>query len=165
MFRILKTLAVFMSLAMIAPASACTIEHARYSYSVDKNVTLDFKNKGQLDGWLSPLALHLSLGAGKPNYWFLFDQGTARYTFLISTSDVDAPGWTPPTESNRKSPLGSMEYFSWRSALRVIEPVPKPGDIAPDVIFLPDLPERLAYQATPRVNIVPGLFRLASCRR
>lgn len=158
--RILK-IAAIASLGVVAQASACSIENATYAYSTDKNITAQFENKGH--GWISPLVLYVKLGPGKPTYWFLFDQGTARYTSLISTTDVDAPQWSPPSEGSGESPLGSMNYFSWGSNLRVNESVPQPHDTAPDFIFLPDLPEKLWYVARPRVSIAPGIFTLKSC--
>jgi len=145
-------------------AAACTIEHARYVYSADKNITVEFENKGDLKGWISPLVLSVKLGKAKPTYWFLFDQGAARYTYLISTTDATAPQWHPPDpDSSKNRPLGFMEYFAWNSDLRVKDLPPKPGDMAPDVIFLPDLPDKLASQGTPRTSILPGLFTFQSC--
>jgi hypothetical protein len=153
-------------LAAAGHASACTIEHAKYVYSVDKNITVEFENKGKLEGWMSPLVLSVSLGKAKPTYWFLFDQGAARYTYLISTTDATLPQWQPPDpDSSKNRPLGFMEYFAWNSDLRVKDLVPKPGDAAPEVIFLPDLPDKLASQGTPRMSIEPGLFTLQSCGR
>jgi hypothetical protein len=56
------------------------------------------------------LALMLTPSAGLA-YWFLFDEGSARYINLISTTDVTLKGWEPPMDAKGGRPLGEMHYF------------------------------------------------------
>lgn len=142
---------------------ACNVENARYVHTVDKGVTLEFRNVGKREGWISPLAVEVHFPATVQ--WFLFDRGAARYVYLISTTDVTKKDWTPTGEKAAARPLGSMTYFAWDKQSSITDRIPMPGDIAPETIFLPDLPDKMASLARPPVNVTPGFFKFSSCKQ
>lgn len=146
-----------------AAVSDCKLLHARYVFSSNHNWTLQFKLVKSYPGWPTNVVLKIS-GKNKGDYWFLFDQGSSRYINLISTADVEIPGWKPPTDDSSTRPLGEMHYFAWTGSNdQFLVEVPKQDDNAPQAILLPDLPEKLAYVANPRVEIAQGIFHLKRC--
>lgn len=148
--------------AQALPAS-CKLANAHYTLSSDKSFTVTFAATGPLKGWLSNLALQVSHGT-ESHYWFLFDAGSARYITLISTKDVTSAGWSPPTDDPTTRPLGEMHFFAWYARYRFLQTIPRADTAAPGSIFLPHLPEILAYRASPRVAIPQGVFLRDRCK-
>jgi hypothetical protein len=142
---------------------SCTVAHAHYHLSSQPAFKLSFVSIGKRDGWISDLALELKTSTG-PTYWFLFDEGSARYINLISTTDVNLEGWEPPTDANGIRPLGEMHYFAWTRDYRFDESVPVSATLAPERIFLPDLTDAMWYRASPRQGLSQGVFVLDGCR-
>lgn len=94
----------------------------------------------------------------------MFDGGSARYVNMISTTDVKAPHWTPPTGDSGPRPLGEMHYFAWSGKYNFDEAYPQTNARAPERIFLPDLAETMWYAANPRVGLHHGVFVFDGCR-
>lgn len=158
-------LAVFMVglllCADLLSAPACPIERAHYAYSAGPG-NADFKVLAHVDGFASPMALHLNL-SGTRDLWFLFDQGSARYVSLISVTDPTAPGWSLPDPDGGHRPIRDQKFFAWGNDLKIQEAMPQPGSLAPTYILVPDLPETLQYGASERMVIGAGIFKLNRC--
>lgn len=141
----------------------CKLADAHYTLSSDKSFRLAFPSTGARSGWISDVALEVRHGSVE-RYWFLFDQGSARYINLISTTDVKLKGWRPPTDDGSTRPLGEMHFFAWNDGYKFLDRVPARNADAPVRIFLPELPEMLAYRADPRVEMPQGVFVLDGCK-
>ena len=150
------------AVAETAPPS-CNVERAHYHLSSQPAFELSFVRVGQRDGWVSDLSLKLT-STGGPSYWFLFDEGSARYINLISTKDVTASDWQPPTDAKSDRPLGQMHYFAWSGDYRFHDLAPRSATPAPERIFLPDLAEVMWYRVSPRRSVPQGVFVLDGCR-
>lgn len=159
-FALLLSMSAGMAQAL--PAS-CKLADAHYTLSSDKSFTLTFPSTGRITEWASDIALELSHGT-ESHYWFLFDAGSARYINVISTKDVRSGDWSPPTDDPSTRPLGEMHFFAWYDKYKFLDSIPSGDTAAPGYIFLPDLPEVLAYRAAPRVSIQQGVFLLNHCK-
>ncbi|PTR33612.1 hypothetical protein C8J98_103375 [Luteibacter sp. OK325] len=144
-------------------ADKCLVAKAHYTLSSDKRISISFVPAGKHDEWGSDVALRIDTKGG-PSYWFMFDSGSARYINMISTTDVKAPHWTPPTGDSGVRPLGEMHYFAWSGKYDFNEAYPQTTARAPERIFLPDLAETMWYRANPRVGLKHGVFVLDSCQ-
>lgn len=150
------------SLATPSPG-ACPIERAHYIYSAGDGEA-DFSRLPDAPGFLSRVSLHIRI-AGRHEFWFLFDAGSARYVNLISVMNPHAPGWTAPEGDGYVGPLPEQTYLAWDHDLKIRERLPQPGDAAPAFLLLPDLPERLWYGVRDgnRVGVAAGIFRRDRC--
>jgi len=156
-----KILTVVLALAPVC-AHACPVEQAHYAMEGVPGVEAGFSPVGHHAGWKSDVALYVRTPAHMD--YFLFDQGSARYVRLISTTDVTASGWKPPDPDGGVRPLGSMEYFSLHADGSFYQDViPKAGDEAPARIFLPDLAEVMWYRGEPRQDVPHAFLILARC--
>lgn len=155
-------IALLIGMLAVSHVQACTFEQAHYRYSTNPDIEVSFKKLDKGAGWMSDLALHLTIRGGE-SYWFLFDGGSARYINMISVGDAGAPGWKAPGSEGAKGPLHDMHFFAWSKANVFFESMPMPGLPAPDIIFLPDLSETLWYVARPRVGVGHGLFLRYRC--
>lgn len=164
-FRALAALAIVSlhSLSSAHAAEQCPISKAHYTLSSDKRISISFVPVGKQEGWGSDVALRVDT-MGEPSYWFMFDRGSARYINMISTTDVKAPQWAPPTGDAGPRPLGEMHYFAWSGKYDFNEEYPQADSKAPERIFLPDLAETMWYRARPRVDLKHGIFILDSCK-
>ena len=159
-------LMLYANTGFAAPGTAlpsCTVARAHYHLSSESAFELSFVKVGKRDGWVSDLALKLTPTIG-PAYWFLFDEGSARYINLISTTDVTLKGWDPPTDAKGNRPLGMMHYFAWSRDYRFDDSAPASATLAPERIFLPDLADAMWYRASPRQGLSQGVFLLDGCR-
>lgn len=164
-FRVVAALAIVSlgSLSSAQATEACPLNEAHYTLSSDKRITIRFVPVGKQEGWGSDVALRIDT-QGSPSYWFMFDGGSARYVNMISTTDVKAPHWTPPTGDAGPRPMGEMHYFAWSGKYDFDLAYPQAGSKPPERIFLPDLSETLWYRANPRVDVKHGVFILDGCR-
>ncbi len=153
------------SLGLFSAARAtatCPISKAHYTLSSDKRLSISFVPVGKHEGWGSDVALKIDTKGG-PSYSYMFDGGSARYITMISTTDVKASHWTPPTDDPSSRPMGEMHYFAWSGRYDFNANFPQTGAIAPDRIFLPDLAEDMWYRANPRVDVKYGVFLMDEC--
>jgi len=161
MIRLAFSMAGLLLCANTMATPVCPIERAHYAYSEGPG-SADFKVLSQVDGFASPVALHLNL-SGTRDLWFLFDQGSARYVSLISVTDPTVPGWSPPDPDGGHRPIRDQKFFAWNDDLKIQEAMPQPGSPAPTYILVPDLPETLQYGVSERMAIGAGIFKLNRC--
>ncbi|WP_132146388.1 hypothetical protein [Luteibacter rhizovicinus] len=164
----MKSLATTISLAfclIATSASACDFASARYQHSADANLHASFKVLKLRPAWPTDLALDIRDEKTSTSFWFLFDAGASSYVSLISTADVTAKGWTPPSPDGGIRPLGSMHIFMWNKDMRIADTVPEAQGQAPETFFVPDLTESLRHTAKPPLQIDQGFFKLVSCSK
>ena len=164
---------MFVALALAASLANCRVEHAHYSLRNAPGITADFRAVGvtdrrsPTDDWPSHLALGIRLTKTNRTYWFLPEpDGTAHLQHFASTTDVTAPGWKPPNPDGGPRPLGEIDYIATDANYRVIDAVPRLGDIAPAHMLFADLGEVLWYR-TPsnrRDGAPKQFFDLVSCK-
>jgi hypothetical protein len=123
-----------------------------------------FRRVPKVAGWLTDLAFYVRSAKSNKTYWFLFDQGTARYVNLISTEDVEKRGWSPPPSDGGVRPLGSMHYLASKDGLAYTLSLPDQRQAPPRYILLPDLPEVLWYLANPREDVPVAVFKRVGCK-
>ena len=120
-----------------------------------------------IDDWPSHLAFRIHLARSGRSYWFLpWPGGTDDLQHLASTTDVDAPGWRPPSPDGGPRPLGDIDYIATDAQYRVIDGIPQRGGIAPAHILLPNLGDHLWHQSPivePRDAAPKQFFDLVSC--
>jgi len=145
--------------------SACATGHARYDLMGAPGFTAGFVAQAPRRGWLTDAALFVHSAASGKTFWFLFDQGSARYVNLISTTDVTVPGWAPPSPDGGERPLRDMHYLAADSGLRFDAVPPRATAVAPTYILLPDLSETLWYgQKDGAKEAAPtAFFKLTAC--
>lgn len=157
-----RAMALLVGVAAISHAHACSFEQAHYRYTANHDIEVSFKRLGKRSGWMSNLALHLTIRGGA-SYWFMFDRGSAHYINMISVEDTSVPGWTASGNELPQGPLQAMHFFAWSKGGMFFESLPMEGLPAPDTIFLPDLSEALWYQAQHRIGVNHGLFVRYRC--
>jgi hypothetical protein len=118
---------------------------------------------GEFDGWASDLALKLT-PESRPAYWFLFSQGSGSYIHLVSTKNVFAKGWRPPSDAKSERPLGGMLYLAWSNNYDFDGDSPASTSLAPMRIFLANLAEVMRYVAEEHYSLPHGVFVLDRCR-
>jgi hypothetical protein len=153
----------------LAPVAAsadlnCTIDHARYVLRGAPEYSVGFHVIGDYDTLVSNLALFVHSGKSDRTFWFFFDQGSARYIYLHSTTDVLAPDWRPPDPDGGDRPLGQMHYIPASADLSFSLVLPQSGQPAPSYILLPDLPDVMWYRVRePRESVPLAFFQLSDC--
>lgn len=164
---IVPLLAACLAAIPAVAAPSCPVEQAHYVSMADQQWTAGFRRIGKRPGWISSVAFFVRSARTKRSYWFMFDQGSARYVNLISTFDVEQPGWHPPGPDGPSSdrPLGEMHYLSADEQLAFSLDIPLQGTPAPIYILLPDLPEVMWYRTLPmeREGAPLAFFKLWSC--
>jgi hypothetical protein len=166
-WMILGTAALMFPLASQAGTgqelASCPITKAHYHLSSAPDFGLSFVKVGEFDDWASDLALKLT-PESEPAYWFLFTQGSGSYISLVSTTNIFAKGWHPPSDSKSDRPLGEMFYFAWSGNYDFDGDSPTSTSLAPTRIFLPDLAEVMRYVAKEHYSLPHGVFVLDKCR-
>jgi len=155
---------ILVAVLALAPACAhaCPVEQAHYVMDGQPGVEAGFRPVGRYKGWISDVAFFVRTPA-RTDY-FLFDQGSAPYVSLISTTDVTEVGWAPPDPDGGVRPLGGMTYYSLHADRSFYQNViPKAGEEAPAQIFLPDLAEIMWYRGEPRQSVPHAFLTLVQC--
>ncbi len=148
--------------ASVAPN--CTIDHARYVLRGAPDYSAGFHVIGDYETLISDLALFVRSGKTGRTFWFFFDQGSGRYIYLHSTTDVLAPGWQPPDPDGGDRPLGQMHYMAADADLSFSLVLPQSGQPAPTYILLPDLPDVMWYRVRePQESVPLAFFELSDC--
>lgn len=157
----------FLTLAltpMVAQAqNQCVLEHARYVLRGEPSVTAHFQDLAPNPDWLTNVAFNIAFAKQGDSFWWLFDEGSAPFLNMISTTDVNKPGWAAPGDDRKQGPLGETHVWFATSHYRLSHELPKPGQTAPQHIFVPDLQELMWYAAQPRRAVPTAFFDLASC--
>lgn len=149
---------------MAAAATPCRVENAQYRLDLGSGFTAGFKKVGHYDGWVSDLALYVRSDATGAKYWFLFDEGAAPRVTLISTTDVETSGWSPPDPDGGERPLSETLYLQADAHDHFAENgPPQGGQVAPDKLLLPDLPAVIRGALTPEEAIGHGFFQYKAC--
>ena len=143
--------------------AACPIQNARYRMLHDPDVWAGFHTVGRHEGWISDLAFFVHSKSSSQTHWFLFDQGTARYIALISTTNVLESGWAPPDADGGVRPLGDTDIMLADKAYRFASEAPRTGDARPEFILLPDLSDILWSKGKPREDVPTDLFKFDHC--
>ncbi len=96
-----------------AATFACPIEGARYVLRGAPSVIARFRAVETNPEWPSRIAFGISLPRAARPVWFLpYDGGSDGREKLASTTDVDAPGWSPPDPDDGPRPLGDLEVLT-----------------------------------------------------
>lgn len=142
---------------------SCPVDHAHYRYSGGDGEA-DLSVLPGLTGFTSKVLLHVRV-SGRNDFWFLFDQGSGRYVRLVSITNPNKPGWTPPEPDGGERPLPGQTFFAWNDDLKIAPSMPQKGDRAPGYMLLPDLPEALWYgmRDGQRIAVAAGIFQLDRC--
>ena len=143
--------------------AACPIEGARYRMMHDPDVTAGFHRLRHHEELLSDLAIYIRSQRRGVTFWFLFDQGAARYINLISTTNVLAKDWLPPDPDGGVRPLPEMHILLADSDFVFAQEVPKSGEPPPASILLPDLSETLHHNTEPAWDVLTDLFKFDGC--
>jgi hypothetical protein len=144
--------------------AACPLERAHYSLRGAPTVTARFREIGKYPGWITNVALQIDFQKEGDHFWWLFDEGSARYLNMISTTDIDKAGWQPPSEQNNgRRPLGEKHVWFADGAYNLNYNAPKSGDVAPAHIFIPDFEEAMWYEVEPRRGVPTAFFDLIRC--
>ena len=161
-------MSVVLALGLTA-ALFCKVDHARYVLRTSPNITAHFAPVDTGSDWPSRLAFRIHLGATGRTYWFLpWNGGTDGRQHLASTTDVDRPGWMPPSPDGGPRPIGDTDYIATDASYGVLSSVPQRGAQAPAHILLPNLGDALWHQPTlldPRETAPKQFFDLIGCRR
>lgn len=175
MFPILMPLAALLPAISMASTS-CPIERAHYTYTNGYGVA-DFAVLKGARNWISNLALQVAVKDQDSNpkanqgirvFWFLFDQGSARFVELRPFVDGSRlHKRSLESGSNDESSLldDGPNYYSWGNNMEISGVAPRSGSPAPEFIFLPELPNILWYSLPPekRIGIGPGFFKFDHC--
>lgn len=160
-------------LAAAVASLSCTVEQARYSMRTAPDITASFRDvntkraAGGIDDWPSHLAFRIHMAKTNRTYWFLpAPGGTNDLQYLVSTTDLDAPGWKPPNPDGGPRPLGDFDYIATDADYNVIDHIPLRGGPAPAHILVPELGDRLWHQSPiiePRDGAPKQFFDLVEC--
>ncbi len=170
MRAVLAVLGFFLAFGAPAMASAdaptgCKTATARYEMMGAPGFTAGFLPQAEHQGWQTDTAFFVRSAASGKSFWFLFDRGSARYINMISTTDVTAPGWAPPSPDGGVRPLGEMHYLAADRALTFDPELPRQDAPAPTYVLLPDLAQTLWHgQRNGAKEEAPtAFFKLVSC--
>jgi hypothetical protein len=164
-FMVVGVLAALMVPVAAHAQSGCELEQARYVLRGEPSVTAHFQDIPQYPGWLTNVVLKVDFAKEGDGFWWLFDQGSARFLNMISTTDVNKPGWVPPSDTNReRGPLGETHVWFATRDYRLSYRLPQQRQTAPQHIFIPDLEELMWYDAEPRRGVPTAFFDLVSCK-
>lgn len=158
-------------LALLAAigAASCTVERAQYVLRTAPQYTASFIAVDSGRDWPSAVALEIHSGVTGNTYWFLpWNGGSDGRQHLASTTDVEAPSWSPPSADGGPRPLGDFDYFGLDHTYRVLDGVPRRHGSAPAHILIPTLGAALWYrdleQGGLRERPPTQFFDLVSCR-
>jgi hypothetical protein len=151
-------------------AEPCKVEKAHYRYTwAEYNATADFVTVDD-DAFLGHArpALHLRLplfGTEDEKFlddWFLFDQGSSEYIYLLNSTRRTAPSWAGWEDPHSDGPLYKLKnYYAWDGRHKLIVDVPRSGDAAPQYIFVPELQGLIP--SISGASPAPGMFVLDRC--
>lgn len=145
----------------------CRVEDARYALRTKPAVSAYFKPVESGADWPSGLVLVTHFGDTGHDYWWLpWNGGTDDLQNVASTTDVDAPGWRPPSPDGGPRPLGNMEYIATNAHYDVIDSTPKRGGTAPAHILLSHLGDGAWHGGVyaQRDSAPKQFFDVVSCR-
>lgn len=153
-------------LAAASPASLCKVEGAIYRYDSDPEVVLQIKRISSI-----PSSLYVVISDGQNHHlWFTLDRGSAQSSIRLisSKSDPGTISWKRQNpDSNRDRFFSDTRYFLFKRGGEPMTSELHTGMRAPDVIFVPDLGEKLFYKRDKdlfsKIGLPNGLFRLKSC--
>jgi hypothetical protein len=163
---------MFIVLVTAASALSCNVEQAHYVLRTAPDITAGFQDTNtrraadSIDDWPSHLAFRIHLAKPGRTYWFLpWSGGTDGQQHLASTTDVNAPNWTPPNPDGGPRPIGDIDYLATDAEYAVINSIPHRGGAAPAHILLPNLGEALWYRtpADQRDSAPKQFFDLVGC--
>ena len=153
----------------VTAAMLCKVDYAHYVLRTSTTVTAQFRPVDSGRDWPSRLAFRVHLEATGRTYWFLpWNGGTDGRQHLASTTDVERPGWHPPSPDDGPRPIGDTDYLATDASYRVLASAPERGEQAPAHILLPNLGDALWHQPTmlePRDTAPKQFFDLVGCGR
>ena len=125
-------------MVLAAAALQCPVENAHYVLRHHPGTTASFRPVASSADWPGGLVLVVHSGAaGKTSWWLPAPGGTNNLQYLVSTTDVDTPGWQPPHPDGGPRPEGYREYIGTDAAYDVIDDIPHRGTAAPAHILIP----------------------------
>lgn len=161
----LKQLISFAAMLGALPAAAqprCTVANAHYEMKGHPEFSAGFKRLPTDAHWKNDVAIYFHSTQSNQTYWFSFDEGSARYINLISTSDPTNKDWRIPDHSSPR-PLGEMHYLSADDGLNFSLSLPSGSEFPPKYILLPDLANTMWYSGSPRESVPIAFFVLKGC--
>ena len=153
-------------LAAALAIASCPVEGARYALRGASDVTARFVTVDSGRDWPSGLALVIRFArTGDRTWWLPWDGGTDARQNLASTTDIDRPGWRPPSPDGGPRPLGDVEFLSMDAHYDVVNRVPRRGDAAPGHLLIPHLGEATWYHGATAYRDRPNkrFFDLVRC--
>ena len=148
-------------LAVTNVGMACDYSHARYVYSTDSSVSARFEKLPATAGLVSDVAMAIER-SGKRPFWFVFDAGSSVTSRMSETTSEGKDAWKMGVSKHRA--LESLPIYGWASNYTLVSSVPKAANVAPDVLFAPDLDEALRHLPDAQFNLGQGFFKLTSCK-
>jgi hypothetical protein len=145
---------------------ACPIERARYVLRHDPRYTAGFYLPGVRTEKHQPLTFFIHSSVTTKTYWFFFDGGTARYTFLYSMPVAPSAHWTPPdNDDRRQAPFEDITFLSADHDYRFRFERPVADDSTPELLLISDLPAMFAAKGQPPEHPPLDFFRFDHCAK
>ena len=158
---------MLLSIAIAAATTICPTVGSTFALDTDPRKTMTIL---EIPSNKKTLYLTFSDESGK-RLWFTLDVGSAESSIRLVSSKSD-PGlatWKPQEPDTQKDrEFQDIRYFLFRSSGRLAnESSIRKNALAPEAIFIPDLPERLYYKRNPSLpdHFWRGIFIRKSCGR
>lgn len=115
-----------------ASAFSCSTEDVHYVLRYAPDVTAYFRKVDSGSDWPSGLALAIHFKQSGHTFWWLpSNGGTDNRQNIVSTTDVTASDWRPPSPDGGPRPYGSIEYLGLNANYDIINDIPYRGKPAP----------------------------------
>lgn len=128
------------ALALAAAALAgCPVEEARYVLRHRPAVTIAFRAVDTGSDWPSGVALAVhDARSARTSWWLPSIGGTNGLEYVVSTTDVTAPGYRPPSLDGGPRPEGSRTIVMTDARYDIVDDVPRRGQAAPAHLLFPN---------------------------
>ena len=128
------------ALAVAAAAlTACPVEDAQYALRHAPAVTASFRVIDRTDDWPSGVAMAIrDARSGQVSWWLPSVGGTNGLDYVVSTTDVTAPGYRPPVGDGGPRPAGVRTIVMTDARYDIVDGVPQRGQPAPAHMLFPD---------------------------
>ena len=115
-----------------ATVATCPVEQAHYVLRHDPSVTAYFRPVDSGPDWPSHVAIAVQHKDLRKTLWWLpWNGGSNGLQNVVSTEDVTAKGWQPPSPDGGPRPYGDRQYIGTDIMYNLINHVPKRGEPAP----------------------------------
>jgi len=150
-----------LSAATVATVASCPVEQAHYVLRHDPGVTAYFRPVDSGPDWPSHVAIAVQYTElGKTFWWLPWNGGSNGLQNVASTEDVTAKDWQPPSPDGGPRPYGNRQYVGTDIMYKLINHVPKRGELAPAHMLFRD-----AAGSKGTAFLDRQLFDLVACRK